>query len=247
MPDTDSKPALLDRAIKAQLWPLLKEHGFSRFTARNAWRFHADRIDVVHVQAFSVADAGYTRRGLDSFSVNLGCHLRYIPSHAGAIRERNGLPLPEESQCLLRRRILDTRRPSFLAWLAAPRRPRTVWPVGGGAADLEHSMTMVGKGLLDQGLPWFAGFADPREALRIFLDEAEDMERLWGFGNRSSPLRSYCIGFTALAAGAHALAAEHLERALGMPSYNGDARVRAALGVARGKLAGVGGGRLPHA
>lgn len=125
MPGIDSKPALLDRAVKTQLRPLLEEHGFSRFTARDAWRFHADRIDVVHVQTFSVHDAGYTRRGLDSLSVNPGCHLRYIPSHAGTIRDKDGLVLPKESQCPLWRRILATRAPfrTGLDALAAPTLP----------------------------------------------------------------------------------------------------------------------------
>ena len=240
MPDMDSKPALLDRAVKAQLWPLLKEHGFSRFTARDAWRFHADRIDVVHVQGFSIHDAGYTRRGLDSFSVDLGCHLRYIPSHAGAIREKDGLPLPQESQCPLRRRILDTRRRPFFAWLAAPRRQRDVWPAGDRPAELEATLAQVRKGLLEQGLPWFARFAAPQELLRILLAEQEDMERLWGFGNKASPLRSYCIGFTALEAGDHALAAGHLEHALATPGYADDAGVRAALDAARGMAAANG-------
>jgi len=52
----DSKE--VNKQIRAVIRPVLKAQGFARFTARDSWRFHDDRIDVVNFQSFNSYLAG---------------------------------------------------------------------------------------------------------------------------------------------------------------------------------------------
>jgi hypothetical protein len=43
----------VSREIKEQIKPWLKEQGFQKITARNAWRTNADTIEVLNFESLS--------------------------------------------------------------------------------------------------------------------------------------------------------------------------------------------------
>ena len=101
----DSKS--VNKEIRGQIWPLLKDIGFSVFTPRTALRYCDDKIDVLNFQSFNSYNASVMGVTTFSFCVNLGSFLNYVP-HWSPLKVRDGLPNPSESECHFRGRL--TRR-----------------------------------------------------------------------------------------------------------------------------------------
>lgn len=110
----DSK--VVNRAIKANVWPMLKEHGFGHFTTRTAWRHDHDRIDVINFQSFNSYQASVIGCTTYSFALRLGSQglawfrqfdepcevLRILTSEAERMGELWGFgnnPSPNRSYC----------------------------------------------------------------------------------------------------------------------------------------------------
>lgn len=210
----DSK--VVNRDIKSKIWPSLKEEGFGHFTNRNAWRFHNDRIDVVNFQSFNSYNASVIGCTTFSFSVNLGCYLLSVPYHYGQahIKEKSGYLLPDEAQCHIRGRLHPVIKRTLLDRLLSRKIPHDIWVVREDGSNLEPLITEVQQALLSRGMLWFKQFEQPREVLRILVCEPQQMGERWGFGSNPSPIRSYFVGYAALAIGDYELAIAHLKSAL---------------------------------
>ena len=99
----DSKA--VNKEIRARIWPLLKDIGFSRFTPRTAWRYRGDKIDVLNFQSFNSYNASVLGITSFSFCVNLGSFLNYVPSK-WPVKVKDGHPIPNEAECHFRRRLM---------------------------------------------------------------------------------------------------------------------------------------------
>jgi hypothetical protein len=209
--DMNSKD--VNKAIRLEIRPLLKEVGFTTFTSRTAWRFLPDRTDVVNFQSFNSYNAEGLRCTTFSFSVNLGCHLAYVPEVIpGYMKTKDGRLLPAEYQCPFRRGLRRTFGQPELE-------RRDIWyidPGGRYIAKALHDARMV---LSRTGLPWFDQFSDRAEVLRGLLENNENMSGMWGFGAPDSPRRCYLIGYIARSAAQPKLAREYLLRAADTESY----------------------------
>lgn len=102
----------IDGIIKAELAPLLKRSGFKK-KARNFYREHSDRIDVLNIQA-----SQWNEGQEGKFTVNVGV---YFP----AISELTGAPevkgMPKEYDCTIRERIgLITKENRDTWWEVGP-------------------------------------------------------------------------------------------------------------------------------
>jgi hypothetical protein len=73
----DSKT--VNKEIRALIWPALKAAGFSSFSARTAWRYEKDQVEVVNFQSFNRHNADVLDVTTFSFAVNLGSYLCYVP------------------------------------------------------------------------------------------------------------------------------------------------------------------------
>jgi hypothetical protein len=69
------------------------------------------------------------------------------------------------------------------------------------------------------GLSWFEQFTSPSVVYEILARREEEMGRLWGFGRPGSPIRTYFLGYTAMAAGMHDAARANLIHAAGTKSF----------------------------
>lgn len=206
----DSKT--VNKKIRSEIRPLLRNAGFSRFTDRTLWRHRANQIDVVNLQSFNDYNAsvgGYTTY---SFAVNLGGYLLEVPERSPWVKRKDGVLLPQEAECHFRARLLRS--------IDQPELPcAEIWYIDPQASSLDKALHDVRMALLRDAFPWFDRLSDREEVLRILLHEQELMPRLWGFGNFGSPYRQYITGYVALASGRPEVAREALIAAASTSSY----------------------------
>ncbi|MDR7149739.1 hypothetical protein J2W49_001694 [Hydrogenophaga palleronii] len=199
----DSKA--VTKEIRGRIWPLLKEQGFTRFSSRTAWRDSEGQVDVVNFQSFNRYNADVMGVTPFSFSVNLGCYLTYVPP-TWPPKTKEGQLMPQESECNFRGRLSPT--------VSQPGSKQSgVWSVDNEGRNLPWSIQDV-VGQLPEVHRWFGRLSDRSEVLRVLLEDGEDMELLWGFGRRPSPIRSYMTGYVALSMGMQDLAREKLDEAV---------------------------------
>jgi hypothetical protein len=60
------------RAIRRDVWPVMRTVGFDSFTGRTTWRYIGAAVDVVNFQSFSASNADAVGCTPFSFSLNLG-------------------------------------------------------------------------------------------------------------------------------------------------------------------------------
>jgi hypothetical protein len=214
------------KAIAAEIWPKLHEQGFESIQGRVARRTHADRIDILQFNSFNSYEQGRLKLNPGSFSIGLGCHLKYVTN---PIADSTGnvvvLTKPSTPDCMLRgqlpRRYL---RPIGL--------DRGIWAVGLMGLPLEKVMSGARDAVLNEGMPWFEQFETPDAVFDLLEGRELDMDRLWGFGRPDSPIRNFILGYAALAAGRPQAARKHLQRALETGCFPGHAsRMRADAGL----------------
>ena len=205
--DVDSK--IVNKQIRSEVRPLLKEAGFTRFTARNSWRYTGPRIDIINFQSFNSYKASVMGCTTYSFTVNLGCYFTDIPDRFGEthLKKKDKDPRPLEYDCSFRgglhRRFTQ---PEY--------EDRSIWYIDPRGRYLEKALHDVRKAIAQDGLPWFERLADPAHVLQILLEQEENMNELWGFGRNPSPIRHYLTGYFALNLGHNELARRHLNEAL---------------------------------
>lgn len=201
--------------IRKVIRPQLKSLGFSRFTGRNSWRFHDDRIDVVNFQSFNSYHAEVMEITSYSFAVNLGCFYTHIPSNGdykACSTSKDGELRPQEQECQF--------RASLTPRVEQKTNPETcVWYIDPLGQALDASINDVASQISEFSEPWFQQFSDPTQTLEILMKSKTDMKLLWGFGNIPSPRRSYLIGYFALKLGNLPLAKTHLSLALESGCY----------------------------
>ncbi len=203
----DSK--IVNKRIRSEIRPLLKEAGFSRFTGRNSWRYASGRIDVINFQSFNSYNASVMGCTTYSFAVNIGCFFTDIPDQyrEGNAETTGGGLRPDEAQCHFRGRLHRSfAQPQFDS--------REVWYIDPDGRYIEKALHDVRMAICRDGFPWFERLAEPSEALRILLEENECMGKLWGFGRNPSPIRHYLTGYFALTLGRSETARHHLREAL---------------------------------
>jgi hypothetical protein len=202
----DSK--IVNKEIKKSVWPQLRDFGFNHFSQPSAWRHHADRIDVLNFQSFNSYNAEVTGCTTYSFSVNLGCYLKYIPPsfEPTRIKSKNELLLPQEFNCHF--------RACLVKGFAQPEITQAdIWYIDAEGTYIESAIFDVSRQLESKAIPWFDLLSDRDVVLDVLLKRSQSMTELWGFGNNSSPIRHYYTGYAALSTGRFTLA-NHLELAL---------------------------------
>jgi hypothetical protein len=209
----DSK--IVSAGIRSEVRPYVKKAGFSKFTGRNSWRFHDDRIEVINFQSFNSYNAGVIGCTTISFSVNLGIYFRYIPDQYARCSNEANEPgfKPHEYACHFR----GTLHRSF----AQPELDRRdIWYIDSNGDYLEKSLHDVRMALGRDAMPWFDRFSDNREVLRTLLEDDEEMQVLWGFGRNPSPVRHYMTGYVARNVDDAKLASFHLAKAIESGCFN---------------------------
>ncbi len=130
----------IDEIIKVGLAPLLKAHGFKK-KARNFYREHEDRIDLINVQA-SQFNAGAEGQ----FTVNVGVHFPAISAITDAPSIKG---MPKEYDCTARERI----------GLLSSANKDTWWSVDNNV-DINNIAAELASSVESLCLPWLANMAN---------------------------------------------------------------------------------------
>jgi len=207
----DSK--IVTKSIKNTLVPLLKEHGFTVFTQRAAWRDCGSKIDVIKFQSLNSHDAAIFESTTFSLIVSLGIYFKCIPDRFSKLKEKSDLVLPKEYECHFRRLLHKS-----IAQKELPR--KSIWHIDSEGDNLEIVIQDVKNQLITQGLPWFERFENMNEVMRTLLEDREDLNGTDGFGRNPSPIRSYLTGYIALSMGDYELAKKALNEAIGSGCFN---------------------------
>ncbi len=163
----------VNRALREIVWPALREEGFSRRTARTAWRDRAEQVDVVNFQSFNA----YLADGLDcttfSFAVNLGVYPRCLHDIDSRVKEKDGHLRPEEWQCgfrlSLERRVDQGEIDRRDIWF--------VRPDGANITTVVHDARDV---IREEGLPWFDRLDGVERMRAVARAVPASMKGTWG-------------------------------------------------------------------
>ena len=179
----------VNKYIKKLIWPSLKQAGFSKFTARSAWRYSEETIDVLCFQSFSAYNADIMGVTPHSFAVKLGCFPTYIENQY-PLNLSNGKITPKEHECYFRGSLMRT--------IDQPNNSNEiVWYIGNKELSVEESLADALMQINHMAFRWFERLSSVSEIQSILQNSKEDMIKLWGFGNTPSPIRSYLSGFVA--------------------------------------------------
>jgi hypothetical protein len=203
--DQTMDSTVVTRAIRREIWPVLRQEGFDRFAGRSAWRRSENKIDVVNFQSFNSYLAESVGCTTFSFSLNLGCFLPFIPTALMQVTVKDGAQLPREYECHLRRRLLKTIKQSEL-------KRTDTWYIGDQGEYLTDSIADALTQIRLHGLSWFQRFEQEEELMRTLHRDGGG--ETFGFGTKDSPQRHILLGFAELSRKNRKGAIRHLNLAL---------------------------------
>ena len=187
----------VSKEIKEQIKPWLKEQGFQKITARNAWRKSEDTIEVLNFESFNSYNASVMGVTTFSFAINLGVYYRYLNLRPWSNCEI--LNEPKYPECHAIRSVLK-----------GIKQPETgsesVWFVAEDGGNLRSVVSDAKKQIIELAPSWYEEFTDAERALDIFQNRPESysnsaglFERLGGLGYSLS--RAEIVSFLAIKTG----------------------------------------------
>jgi hypothetical protein len=171
----------LEQWMHALIWAPALELGFTAPNKRTAWRYHADRVDVVRFRSLSPEAAEDLGASTLSFCISLGIHA-FASTWERELPLRNGRPQPAPAHCDLR---LELRK-------AIPQlelRRTDVWFVHSDGTNLTATLADASHVLFTQGMTWFARFACLRDIREFVEQRPETRTGTYGPGPLGSPRR----------------------------------------------------------
>lgn len=182
--------------------PMLREHGFETFKNRTAWRHTEKRIDVVELQFFPKAKTAQWGITPYSFALPVGCFFPFVPSlYEPRLRREKGLPLPDETQCHLRKTTLKALKQREC-------KIPNIWYIDPKDKYLSAAIEDAKNLLEGEIFSWFEHFNDLPMLLKNLTEGTE--RKSIGMTLGAGPIE----GFLALEIGEWSLAKKLLQQAL---------------------------------
>src|SRR5260370_16327533 len=95
----------VNKLIRHEIWPVLKQQGFTSFESRRAFRYRDPFIDVGNFQSFNAYLASSLGCTTASFALNLGVHVLGSGFDALVPCDKHGRLKPREYHCAFRTTI----------------------------------------------------------------------------------------------------------------------------------------------
>lgn len=188
----DSK--VVNKAIRENIRPILKEAGFSKFTARNAWRYRGEIIEVVNFQFFNSNLAESVGCTTYSFSINLGSYFKWKERMPWYRLNANNkiLDTPQEYSCDLRgflQKNLDQHNLFHPYQEYNGKDRKNVWYILEDGTNLIESVESAALSIKTEALPWFNQISNLDALLPMLLKEKPNDDQLsvetWIFSPKS--------------------------------------------------------------
>lgn len=152
-----STSAIVNRALRTSVTPVLREAGFEKVDARNAWAWRGDTTLVFNVRSVGRYFADVTGWSPASVGVWLGIHFLFA-GQPGVKLSDKGQPLPAEHQCHMRNQLERTvEQPERLRFLTNPAEVRRtdLWWVEPDGSNAEEVATDIAAQVRAVALPWY--------------------------------------------------------------------------------------------
>ncbi len=178
----------MKEVVKQQIWPFLKQHGFSKFTTRVAYRTVGQVVQVVEVSSLNWADQKIAPAPIGAFDMQVGLFWPLL-----SVKRENARSTPLT--------IFDRQ---ILTWLAAPNEENT-------------SVEAALDSLKQVGFPWLSIFEDPKAAMSVLGQSDWEIFRLMpmtrNIGAYGSAKRLLLVAFFAFLGHNVIEAADYLKQA----------------------------------
>lgn len=180
---------VVNREIRREIWPCLREKGFDTFSTRTAWRHLVDRVWLVNFQSFNSHFSSVDGCTTFSFALNLGIYFcRLAGEDETTVQGR-----PKDHQCHFRGKLFKQIAQEHYA-------RKDIWYVDPQGRNVLEVLDDARNVLLLDGMPWFDRLSELTHVLEILVHEDEN-DTLFGIGGKWSPHRKLLIGRAALATG----------------------------------------------
>jgi hypothetical protein len=181
----------VNAALRALVWPELRERGFNERTQRTAWSDRADCVAVVNFQSFNSHLAERIGATTFSFGVNLGVRALSSTRWRDQLKVKNGRLRPHEYECDVRRALWKTIDQPELA-------RRHIWYVRADGNNVTAAVEDARAVLLSTGMSWLEEFSNPERLLAFAENEPEEWDSgtpvgSWGLGVIGSPFRQSLV------------------------------------------------------
>lgn len=160
--------AILNRALRKSVVPLLREASFAKVDARNGWLWLEKVVWVFNIRAVGHYFSSVTGWPPGSVGASLGIFFRFMPRDFPIKQDSKGRLLPAEHLCQMRLRLergLDQDESIGRLVNAAERRRKDLWwvePDGGNCSAVAED---IAWSLREHGLSWFARYSNLPMAL----------------------------------------------------------------------------------
>jgi len=210
------------KVLKTDVFPILRDAGFSRFKTRTAWRDDADTISVVDFRSLGSYLGGAVCGSSCACGGVTGIYFKAV--HATPWSTEPVPDLPEEWRCQARR-VLRKRIFQLRSW-----RP-DVWYVKPDAGNLAKVIADAARAVREQAFPWLDDMRDLNRALEAFESRPESEMRRGILqeileGRLHSFARAEVASALALRLGQRDRARAAWQRMLANPYYKGPSPMR---------------------
>ena len=155
MPSTS---AIVNRALRAHVAPILRETGFTKIDARNGWRWLDKVVWVFNIRAVGSYFSGVTEWPPGSVGVWLGVFYSFMPTDFPVKVDDEGRPLPAEYLCQMRSHLectLDQSQRAGRLPNPVERHRKDIWWIEPDGSNAPSAAADIASSLTGQGVPWF--------------------------------------------------------------------------------------------
>jgi hypothetical protein len=205
-----SSSALINRSFRRHLSPVLRESGFDRVDARNAWKWENNCIWVFNIHAVGSYFSSVTGWPPSSVCAWLGIFFEFISSRVTLKKDPIGRDLPPEYLCHIRAHLetaIDQDELTRGFSNPAERRRKDIWWLDPGGANSEEVTRDIVTIFKQVALPWYQKYSDLNNVLTAIEDQRNCLNK-FAFGT----LIAQKLGQVELEAKYRSLAEKEAER-----------------------------------
>ncbi len=184
MPSTS---AIVNRALKMRVTPLLRKVGFDKVEARKAWHWRQDLVWVFTIRAIG-GNLGDRIWPPSSVIVLLGVFYRFfpqVPPHVSASKvilqtDHQGRPQPAADVCHMCAHLecgLDQSKRTQDSPNRAEQKRRDIWWVDPDGANADEVASDIAISLFEYGIPWYERVSNLNEALALVEIERDSFSK----------------------------------------------------------------------
>lgn len=158
-----STSAIVNRAFRAQIAPILRDSGFEKIDARNGWRWVHKTVWVFNIRAVGNYFSEVTGWPPGSVGVSLGVFYSFMPTDFRVKISDGGLLLPAEYQCQMRSHLeytLDQSQYLRRLPLPAERNRKDLWWIEPDGSNAASTAADIASAITRKAIPWFEAHSD---------------------------------------------------------------------------------------